>query len=821
MRKYLLFVLIFTLLSSSATNAQVKKVLLEQFTGNWCGWCVDGSVVMDSILKTYPDQVIGVKIHNGDSMALPEESIIRSALGATSFPTGAVDRKSFGGTIAQNRGNWFSVCQTAITASPKCDVQLAYAINEQTRQLMATIYCTMLQTVNSTLNFNVYIIEDSVSGKGTGWDQSNYLSNRAGYENNPYYKLPAKIEGYQHMKVVRAFLGGAFGTGDIPKPAVSGQVYSYDFVYDLPANWKIKDLHFVGLVQVNETNSKEILNCAMGIQGQPEMQLTSTGESMDVISKDTPFEKVYNLKNITEREKIYDIKFNNTTRTPADWKGTLVINGNPIDVSGTEQKSTEVTLSAGDDTEIKLQITPGNTMSVGDFEMEISSRDNPDNFKGKGRVSCWSKEIEYFEIINAGETQYSITNHLQSAGYQNYIKVPSTDFTSLREKFSNRSHLVWNTGAEEAMNQASADAIVADINAGKKLFVCGNLSASYLNNYGALGLFGVEAMGFSTQGFGSAPWRVWFSGVGGDPITQDFGSKTEGNLIKYLINLMKITDVENVKPILHFTNDGKKVQTIGSTRDTSDIKGKDAVFAVRVLHENTRSVLMGISPYVVVNSTIRQNLITKVMQWLDNTGPELDLNQGNLDFEYVLVNSQRSLPVVMFNPSDEDVTISDISIDGMDAYAFEISNSNPLPFTISKGKYKNFMVNFKPIATQSYKATLNLTSNATMNPNITLDIVGSAGTTDVPEICNNNMFRVYPNPTSGETRIELSSEVFGNENLRLSIYGLTGNKLQDLSTSFEKCNFIKLDLSTFTAGTYFIKAEIDGKHYVEPVVIIK
>jgi thiol-disulfide isomerase/thioredoxin len=814
--------LIILVFSATSANSQVKRVLLEQFTGAWCGWCVDGTVIMDSLLKMYPDQVIGVKIHNGDSMAIPEETTIRSALGVSSFPAGAIDRRSFNGAIKQDRNNWISVCQTAMAATPKCEVQLSYALNEETRQLMATVYCTMLQTVNSTLKFNVYILEDSVSGVGTGWDQSNYLTNRAGYENNPYYKLPSKIVGYQHMKVVRAFLGGAFGTGNIPKPAVNGQVYSYDFVYDIPANWKLKDLHFVGVVQTDEASNKEILNCAMGVKGQPELQLTSSGEKIDVIAKDVPFGRNYNLKNITSEEKTYDIKVNKSSRTASDWQGAIIINQQTETITGNQTKNLEITLPAGEDADIILQIIPGATLGAGDIEMEISSRSNPDNFKGKGSVSAFSKEIEKFEIVNAGEAQYSILPQLTAAGYQNYIQIPSSDFNTFREKFENRTHIVWNTGSEEALTQASADAIVADINAGKKLFICGNLSASYLNNYGALSLFGVEKAGFSTQGFGSAPWRVWFSGVGGDPITQDFGTKTEGNLIKYLINLMKITDVENVKPILHFTNDGKKVQTIGSTRDTSDIKGKDAIFAVRVRHENTRSVLMGLCPYVIVNANIRQNLITKIMQWLDNTGPELDINQEILDFEYVITNTQRSLPVVLYNPGDEDVTISNITIEGMDSYAFEISNSNPMPLTISKGKYKNFLVNFKPIATQNYKAQLNITSNATMNPNVVLEMIGSSGTTEVPEInYNNDIFRVYPNPTSGEAKFVLNSQKLLNNDITISIYGITGNKLQDINGLLNKSNELKIDLSGFVAGTYYIKAEIGGKQYVQPIVIIK
>jgi len=38
---------------TTGSNGQIKNVLLEQHTGAWCGWCVDGTVVMDGILELY------------------------------------------------------------------------------------------------------------------------------------------------------------------------------------------------------------------------------------------------------------------------------------------------------------------------------------------------------------------------------------------------------------------------------------------------------------------------------------------------------------------------------------------------------------------------------------------------------------------------------------------------------------------------------------------------------------------------------------------------------------------------------------------------
>lgn len=61
--------------SQYSSDSQVKRVLLEQFTGSWCGWCVDGSYVMELLEEDYPDTFIGCKIHNGDSWLLQKKEL--------------------------------------------------------------------------------------------------------------------------------------------------------------------------------------------------------------------------------------------------------------------------------------------------------------------------------------------------------------------------------------------------------------------------------------------------------------------------------------------------------------------------------------------------------------------------------------------------------------------------------------------------------------------------------------------------------------------------------------------------------------------------
>ena len=93
---------------TSALHAQTtKRVLLEQYTGAWCGWCVDGSVVMDELIKEFPDNVIGVKVHQGDAMEIPKVfDSIKSLV--PFYPSGSIDRVTFPGeqTVGTSREKW-------------------------------------------------------------------------------------------------------------------------------------------------------------------------------------------------------------------------------------------------------------------------------------------------------------------------------------------------------------------------------------------------------------------------------------------------------------------------------------------------------------------------------------------------------------------------------------------------------------------------------------------------------------------------------------------------------------------------------------------
>src|SRR4051812_47079920 len=73
--------------------AQNRHVMLEEFTGAWCGWCVRGSLAIHNLDEKYPGQVIPVAVHGpvsyGEPMAtLQGDSLINGTGGPQGDPYG-------------------------------------------------------------------------------------------------------------------------------------------------------------------------------------------------------------------------------------------------------------------------------------------------------------------------------------------------------------------------------------------------------------------------------------------------------------------------------------------------------------------------------------------------------------------------------------------------------------------------------------------------------------------------------------------------------------------------------------------------------------
>ncbi|MBL7975487.1 MAG: Omp28-related outer membrane protein [Candidatus Kapabacteria bacterium] len=215
-----------------------KNIVIEDHTGAWCGWCVLGNQALEDLHAEYGNRIIPIAWHNGDSMTLAMQKTMATKFKITGYPTGMINRNEYSvdGTTSNgiHPNNWADVVGSLKDEQSVVDVSVTYSIDKQTRILSGTVTATMYVNYNNQLAFNVAIMEDSVTGEGKGWDQTNYLTNRKEYISHPYYYLPGTITNYYHMNVLREFIGGENGdVGQFAATAQKGTVVTYPFTIDL------------------------------------------------------------------------------------------------------------------------------------------------------------------------------------------------------------------------------------------------------------------------------------------------------------------------------------------------------------------------------------------------------------------------------------------------------------------------------------------------------------------------------------------------------------------------------------------------------------
>ncbi|GAB1418502.1 hypothetical protein MASR2M12_12670 [Bacteroidales bacterium] len=237
-----------------------KKVLAEEATGTWCGWCTRGICFMDYMAETYPDTWIGVAIHNNDPMkCTPYDNAVANIIpGFMGYPMVTSDRSPGDSDPANLEAGYERRINTVSLAT--LDI-VNFNWNPATRHLSLDLQSEFVAEVTAPLRFGLIITEDSLWGRSTAWEQSNAYAGgqfgpMCGFENLPS-SVPAEQMHYDH--VARAILDSPFGTpSSLPQPIAFGSIHAYTYSMDIPADWCFEKLNFIGFI-VNLA-TKEIMN---------------------------------------------------------------------------------------------------------------------------------------------------------------------------------------------------------------------------------------------------------------------------------------------------------------------------------------------------------------------------------------------------------------------------------------------------------------------------------------------------------------------------------------------------------------------------------
>ncbi|HIO73126.1 MAG TPA: Omp28-related outer membrane protein [Flavobacteriales bacterium] len=272
-------------------DTTARNVLMEEFTGAWCGYCPDGYLELDDIVSTNAN-VVPVIIHAGseaDSMKIQEGLDLASEYGVTIYPRAMIDRVLYEGEeklpISRADNAWMNNCASRANVGAVLNVIVTKSYNYSTRVIDATVTANFVDYATGDMRFNLYVVEDHIAADtGAGYDQVNYYSSQsegAGGAAHPLYGFSNPILAYDHRYVLRAVPSGALGTSSvIPSLVLPSSSYSQNYSYTLPEAYNEANITLIGFVSyydATELKTNEILNVsgpiAVGMDESPDTQI--------------------------------------------------------------------------------------------------------------------------------------------------------------------------------------------------------------------------------------------------------------------------------------------------------------------------------------------------------------------------------------------------------------------------------------------------------------------------------------------------------------------------------------------------------------------
>lgn len=210
-------------------SSYTRKVLVEDYTGAWCGWCPRVAYKLEEAVKASAN-IIPVGVHYGDGMTYTFANQMMTKYDITGFPTAMLNRES----------KW-NETQSALNVllSDVARIGLGISSSKSGETLSVNVKVGFTMSTNTPLKLVVYLTEDGILE-----DQENYLNTTPG---GAWYQAGSPIVDFEHNHVLRTALTDVFGDAIPPYVVLARNTYSTDFSIDI-SNYDINKLNLVAFV---------------------------------------------------------------------------------------------------------------------------------------------------------------------------------------------------------------------------------------------------------------------------------------------------------------------------------------------------------------------------------------------------------------------------------------------------------------------------------------------------------------------------------------------------------------------------------------------
>lgn len=240
---------------SGRTSAYLWKVVAEEVTGTWCGYCVRGIGAMNYMSENYPQGFIGIAIHNNgspqvpDSMAIPGEEYLNALfdhMGTAGYPHAGVNRNAMYWDDPANIPSIYNYIKG--TPQNTVGLQLTASYDELTNQISSDVD-VYFAADNDKAKYNLaYVVvennvhrthaETGILNNYCGYDQVNYYAGGSMGEMYGFENLPSIVnaDDMWFQDVARGIapdyegVENAFGVESVKE----GDHLAYSYSLDMP-----------------------------------------------------------------------------------------------------------------------------------------------------------------------------------------------------------------------------------------------------------------------------------------------------------------------------------------------------------------------------------------------------------------------------------------------------------------------------------------------------------------------------------------------------------------------------------------------------------
>ena len=307
----------------TVSSASSHRVVVEEFTGSWCGWCTRGIVGLDMINNTFGEQVITVAAHSNDPMFAKDYNFIFNL--TNGYPSCVINRGElmdpYWGTSERTPfGIETDILQVlSIPVVGSIDVQAEWGDYNKSSIKMKTKTTFGVDDSSSQFQIGFLLLADGLKGSGSDWAQNNiYAGSNSGDANlRVIENMPAMITNMEYNHVAIAAWGadkGLSGSVSVPIHADIPQEFKYERSISDNSLVQNKDnLSVVALLL--DKNTGKIINAA-----KCRIEAYGTG--------------IVNLKADNEKGDVYDLsgrKVKDNSDSLKDLpKGIYIVNGKKV-----------------------------------------------------------------------------------------------------------------------------------------------------------------------------------------------------------------------------------------------------------------------------------------------------------------------------------------------------------------------------------------------------------------------------------------------------------------------------------------------------------